>query len=487
MGIPFFFSNIIKKYGADNLVVDILPYREVHDFYLDFNCGIHPAVRVCKSNDHDILIDAVIEYLTYLITIINPTKLLYIAIDGVCPMAKMKQQRLRRFKSIDDNSIDSGDHDRCDYNMISPGTVFMDRLSKKIQIFINDITNTNTNSALKIILSDSNERGEGEHKILNHIKNPTNININNNIIVYGLDSDLILLMLSQINYNKNICLLREEIITQNTQNTQKLKNDHPRMVYFLVESFLQNIKKSIDFHDFSIKDYIFMTFFVGNDFLPAIESLKIKDSGFDILFNSYKKNNQNKRLISETNAINFIFLKKIFQDIAKIEHNKTEQLFNKKINKNNISRIYNAHYFNMKLYQNKSDEIKLHNICSSYIKALCWNIQYYINECPDWTFFYKYDAAPLLTDIITFLDTYNTTNNEINETFYNTTNTITTNMQLNIILPKQSRFLLKNSNINFYDNIWFPDKFTYETLGKNKDWLYIPKIPIRSIISTESL
>ena len=46
---------------------------------------------------------------------------------------------------------------------------------------------------IKCILSDSNERGEGEHKIIHYIKNN---NINNNICIYGLDSDLIMLSLS---------------------------------------------------------------------------------------------------------------------------------------------------------------------------------------------------------------------------------------------------------------------------------------------------
>ena len=51
------------------------------------------------------MINNVIIYLEKLISLAKPTKGIYLAIDGVAPVAKMKQQRLRRYKSINDKKL----------------------------------------------------------------------------------------------------------------------------------------------------------------------------------------------------------------------------------------------------------------------------------------------------------------------------------------------------------------------------------------------
>ena len=58
-----------------------------------------------------------------------------------------------------------------------------------------------------IILSDSNEPGEGEHKILQYIKQKKDIFQKQHNCIYGLDADLI--VLSLLSGLKNIVLLRE--------------------------------------------------------------------------------------------------------------------------------------------------------------------------------------------------------------------------------------------------------------------------------------
>ena len=57
-----------------------------------------------------------------IINITNPTDLIYIAIDGVCPRSKVEQQKYRRFRSVNENKV-------WDTNAISPGTNFMNNLN----------------------------------------------------------------------------------------------------------------------------------------------------------------------------------------------------------------------------------------------------------------------------------------------------------------------------------------------------------------------
>lgn len=213
MGVPQFFHWLVTHYEKHLLRED---YGDVPPdyLYLDFNCGIHPAAKQEGIETLDQMYDAVCNYLMKVVKESTPLKMLYIAIDGVAPLAKMKQQRIRRFKVVQDKkelarinarhkkTVD----DRFDFNMISPGTEFMEKLSMRLKIFIKGEMKRKF-PKLKVMLSDASEPGEGEHKIMAHIRDFTQEN--DRIVVYGLDSDLI--FLSLLHYRPNFCLLREKI------------------------------------------------------------------------------------------------------------------------------------------------------------------------------------------------------------------------------------------------------------------------------------
>ena len=96
MGIPGMFLWLSKK--NNNFISNKLSIQ-IDYLMLDLNCKIHPTCfKVIKENPNensiDILeskmIEAIIKEINKLILLINPIKGIYIAVDGVPPVAKMK-------------------------------------------------------------------------------------------------------------------------------------------------------------------------------------------------------------------------------------------------------------------------------------------------------------------------------------------------------------------------------------------------------------
>lgn len=355
MGIPSYYKYITSNY--DNLI-----FKEtlsVNRLFLDLNGCIHPcAQKIIREypnlHKNDLEKKIMIEVLNFIIYIFNftkPSDLLYIAIDGVAPRAKMQQQRYRRYKSSKEkedkkkllvkfDKID--DKNDWDTNAITPGTLFMSELSK----YLRDELPKKTLNVCEILLSDSNDIGEGEHKIFNYIRH--NI-INNSIInvVYGLDADLI--MLSMSIHNSNIYLLRETLEFGNIININE--EGMPIFLYFIINNFKESIIShliqeglnidNIDNKYRHIYDYIFICFLLGNDFLPHILSLGIKNGGINILLEFYIH-------IIEKNREKKIVNKSVYNE--------------KDINKNNkINSIHNSIHLNSSENKENESDIEKNN------------------------------------------------------------------------------------------------------------------------------
>jgi 5'-3' exonuclease len=351
MGIPSYFAWLVRRFESD-IISSTCPLKNIEQLYLDFNCAIHPAARSCNKGTITDMYNSIIKYLEYIIDYIKPIELVYIAIDGVAPAAKMKQQRSRRYKSILDRQVSNDlkkqycrhktqkdntwscelcidSKDIHDFNMISPATDFMNGLTERIKQFILS-HKQGKYKHLSIILDDASFAGEGEHKILLYLKN---ITFDKNVVIYGLDSDLIMLSLST--HRENLCLIREDTMLKNNDINVDI-DKYPQLSYFNIKGlrqqlinilnpftsikeleginiFAPNTKKRndesiIDFNAMKtsgifsdpnesknlIIDYLVMSFLLGNDFVPAFPSLKIKDGGIEQILRAYKKTLQSQ-------------------------------------------------------------------------------------------------------------------------------------------------------------------------------------------------
>ena len=208
----------------------------------DLNCAIHPCCAG-KTNENE-MFSSILEKINECIKLTGVKDIIYIAIDGPAPRMKMEQQRQRRLKSSQEKKI-------WDTNQITPGTPFMERLNK----FLTDKLNT---FKVMTVFSDSNEPGEGEHKIMNFLDE--NVEKDTVSVVYGLDADLI--MLSMIR-DHNIYLLRE----RTEYNIENLNSEYIYLdVQLLKNCVVENIKDTglkdiIQISDDKIlRDYLFFHF-----------------------------------------------------------------------------------------------------------------------------------------------------------------------------------------------------------------------------------
>lgn len=277
--------------------------------------------------------------------------------DGVAPRAKMNQQRARRFcaaREVQESKkarerlreefraqgkpVPEIKGDPWDSNVITPGTEFLARLSRCLKFYIQVRLHTHPGwKGLKVIFSDAQVPGEGEHKIMDFIRqqraqpdyDPDTVHV-----LYGMDADLIMLALAT--HEPHFHIFRESVDLEGSQacficgqqghmafqckgqlpvdavtgevirtggSLQKDLEFNPYDVKFeflsidVLREYLQNdlwmelpdtdgeivwdLERAID-------DWVFLCFFVGNDFLPELPVLSIREGAIDLLVEFWK-------------------------------------------------------------------------------------------------------------------------------------------------------------------------------------------------------
>ena len=497
MGIPSYFSHFVRQHR--NIIKQItLLNKPINNLYLDCNAFIYDGVNNNRINmNEDILIKFVCDKLIYYISLLKPNKKVFIAFDGVAPVAKLNQQRKRRYLSwYQSNLVKSQSaHDNKDIwntSAITPGTLFMDKLAEKIKKRFN---NAKEFGLEEFIISCADEVGEGEHKIFSYIRDNAEYHRDSNTVIYGLDADLIMLTLSHLSISKNLYLFREtpEFIksVDNTLNPNELYLlDIPefgkRIIFdFSVsELFDVNINtysfKEEDFH--KINDYIFIFFLLGNDFMPHFPSINIRTNGIEILINAYKECINSKNLfLTDGDKIIWKNLRSFIEylslnELGNIKHEyssrEKHKVYNKKpltlekeietklinlpmtdrfseqyINPNEFG--WETRYYRILFDISSKEEERIKEICVNYLEGLEWTYRYYKSNCVDWRWTYKYDYPPLLVDLIKYIPYF-----DFHYFLEKKTLPVTPIVQLSYVLPKQSLYLISNN----FDKILLKEK-----------------------------
>ncbi len=314
MGIPEFYGGYIAKYHQ-NVVHRQLPTGvDVHSLAIDTPGIIHQAAqktwfygggtdkispRELNANVERLIKDGPDEAFNIFASIVEnkiaeivsayQPKVLILAIDGKAPLAKVQQQRKRRYGARMNYTPE--ELGRFDSAKISPGTEFMDKLDKRLQSWINRAqtpykTNYRDNKGdikdsfeavlpQNVIYSPHTVPGEAEHKIMDiwfsekinqfPIRKDRKSRVVN--VLYGKDADLILLSLGMPqNKVDNIYVVRESYTN-------------------VVD--ISGLRQSLGMIGIGSQDYITIMSFIGNDFVPRQPSMKNVECAIDQIIGSY--------------------------------------------------------------------------------------------------------------------------------------------------------------------------------------------------------
>tara|TARA_Y100000991_G_scaffold149369_1_gene113206 strand:- start:6423 stop:8174 length:1752 start_codon:yes stop_codon:yes gene_type:complete len=548
MGVPGFFLWLHKRYKKTNFVFNKykLDNEELLDkvnnidyLLIDANCLIHPKCFEVLAEYPDYknqdslenkMINAVLEYIDKLIEYANPKKGVYLAIDGVAPVAKIKQQRYRRFKSVHDKILfdnirlkhNKDVHKSWNNSAITPGTVFMEKLHHRI------LNWAKSKKTKKIIYSSCKTPAEGEHKLLQFIRDNTKNNIQNSYVMYGLDADLIFLCLST-NCN-NMFLLREE----NQIDEKKKSNDlnyvsldiMRESIIDTIENIAQNNDKLEDARIIDLKysnnlinDFVFICYLLGNDFLPHLPSLDIYSNGLDVILNKYVEvladYNYKKFIIERTKTKVNINTKLFIEFMSFLSSEESEILKNSFLNKrkyhkssstdpydvemhriNNVyfkvkdpiqlgsdeSELWKKRYYQYHFHLN-DDEIESYvdKLVYEYLMGLKWVTNYYFDKCSSWSWYYPFDYPPFLEDITSFLEKNKTFS--FNKFKFEIGTPLKPFNQLLLVLPPQSSYLMTRELKKIINNpkssisYLYPTQIQQDLIGKKKYWMAQPILP----------
>ena len=458
MGVPGLYRNLLQ---IGNISKSLESYKEkANNLYLDANNIIHKAKEVILKNNNNNsnetldsqIISETIRMIHEIILLINPSDKIFVSIDGVPPYAKTIQQYNRRFKSnIEREFIESiakkynTQVPNWDSSKISPGTQFMNNLQKCL---LSELKTYKTKKR-KVILSSYNNPGEGEFKIMKDIKDFGNYSSKSTTVIVSDDADLISLTLLIPPAMTHIYILR------NGQKGKEIIN------LGIVRSTLAKLVQKPKISNNEIREIVFCLLICGDDFLPTGPTTDLKFSCLSALDKILKSYSLVKKEYPDTNFINInknklSICKPIFMTfLKKLEVDELENLelrgnkilknqINNSIDDTNLKELTAKEKFENELNQfrhtplnspnhpfylkcgekivNSAEQITnpnsyyVHNVgltdlkninlvVENYLEMMLWTYKYMLDSIPpNYNNFYKYRAAPLLKDIVEYLD-----------------------------------------------------------------------------------
>ena len=328
MGIPFYVRSLIRSHPQ----IEQSPPTEVDVLALDFNCFLH------RYLDPDEPIGSLVVALDSFLQTMH-AKRVYIAFDGLVPYAKMMQQRYRRMKRPEAASS-------FDKHQISPGTPYMRELADTIRLLFP-----------QCIVSDTLERGEGEHKIFLWLRSLPEEE-RKTVCIYGLDADLVLIAIAQRHLGA-LQVLRE-------------KEKGPGFSVISIPALVATLPLDPEMY---VKLSV-MSF--GNDFLPNLAMFSLRKDGY-------------------TRALFYADKTTAHKDEARILIKRAEESERPIVAPDGyaLEQRFAVHCMD--------GVVNWEPVVHAFWKTYAWTLHYFqTSEVLDWCWAYPYPEAPLLSTLDAF-------------------------------------------------------------------------------------
>lgn len=468
MGIPSYFSDLVKKNPRIMKPVHGKIFTDILLF--DGNSIIYDAYYSLKSTDifngknKDFIVNKVIqETKTKIKEIIQQFSIsshIVFFLDGIAPIAKLKQQRERRYKTLLRSKVLDDGTDQDEYwntCNISPGTDFMTLLNEELSRFFEFINK----DIKRCEFFGSDVPGEGEHKLFQWLRQKYNVShadfntfskiptqkIKDKICVVGLDSDLIMLSLLHYNLFDNIFLYRE--------TPDFISSIHPSLckhVTYIIymDGLVDTIKNSFFQDDCHCEagnpyhitmNYVILYFLIGNDFIPHHPSLSLRTLGSEQLHHAlsevisqskslYRWDESAMKYVIDWSGMNIIFLalaQDEYSHMVEFKDQKSDIRYKienrvryskKESNDKRLQDMNDMLFHNLPLFyedeenyicdeKNYSDRYyeyyhqpdNTSYLCYHYFSTIQWVLDYYVGLEVDKSYSYPYTIAPLFSDL----------------------------------------------------------------------------------------
>jgi 5'-3' exonuclease len=329
MGIPYLVASLAKAHR--HIQQKCLPGTpiEVDCLGIDFNCFLHGYLQAENP------VGSIVVALEDLVTNVVRAKHVYLAFDGMVPYAKMVQQRYRRMRR-------STEEFGFDKHQLSPGTPFMRELSTTLKFLYP-----------QMVISDTLEPGEGEHKIFTWLRSLP-AEERTSTVLYGMDADLVVISLAQHALSPNLKLLREQE-----------KGDYQTL----------SITGLKDVLPCSVDDFVKLSLQFGNDFMPNLAMFSLREDGYS------------RALFHLQKAPTPLDEKKVLLKRAK----ETDRRIT----------APDGHALESRMACHLMDGVvNWEPVCHAYWKTWAWVYHYFTtSEVLDWMWVYPYPEAPLVSTL----------------------------------------------------------------------------------------
>jgi len=468
---------VLKKYPR--VIKRLSELQCIHNLYLDCNGIIYDVVRQMqytpgnKDAYEAELLQRICDSIDACIAILRPSNRVFVAFDGVAPVAKLNQQRERRYKSWYLGEMEAqrrrtlvakveAPKPAWNTSAITPGTQFMRALHDKLAQHYQTTpsTTTETSTSPKIIVSSSNEPGEGEHKLFEYIREHAAEHADQTTVIYGLDADLIMLCMSHLHISRGIYLYRE---TPEFVKSINVTLDEKERYYMDIPEFADATGTQVPVNPPSRAliggvrgthgsplDYIFMCFMLGNDFMPHFPALNIRTTGIATLMDAYRavfKPDESiiqctatatgttgttgttctpawsihwpnyKRFVAHLAAQETTLIRKehatrdrqarhmrdtdkeddVMHDVLMLPM--TQREVERQINPFELG-WERRYYASLCDIHTKTNDEPIAALCRNYLEGMEWTFRYYTSGCVDWKWTYANHYPPLLADLV---------------------------------------------------------------------------------------